>query len=176
MDDIVVIKLNLDEQETWRYTGEVLARDAHSLTLRALFNRADTPFHGILLRQGDIFIEIYYTERWYNIFQIHDRDSAEIKGWYCNVTKPAEIDPSQIRYVDLALDLLVYPDGRQLVLDEDEFEALHPDQSLRAKVFAALAELKALVTAAKRFSPGLNKYGLSQTFGSARSTHPRWIG
>ena len=91
MDDIVVIKLNLDEQETWRYTGEVLARDAHSLTLRALFNRADTPFHGILLRQGDIYIEIYYADRWYNIFQIHDRDSDEIKGWYCNVTKPAEI-------------------------------------------------------------------------------------
>jgi predicted RNA-binding protein associated with RNAse of E/G family len=145
MEDILVIKLNLDEQETWRYTGEVLARDAHSLTLRALFNRADTPFHGILLRQGDIFIEIYFTDRWYNIFQIHDRDSAAIKGWYCNVAKPAEIEASQIRYVDLALDLLVYPDGRQLVLDEDEYEALHPDETLRARASAALAELKTLV-------------------------------
>ena len=145
MDDITVIKLNLDEHETWRYTGEVLARDAHSLTLRALFNRADTPFHGILLRQGDIFIEIYYTDRWYNIFQIHDRDSAAIKGWYCNVTQPAEIEASQIRYVDLALDLLVYPDGRQLVLDEDEFEALQPEKSLRGAAIAALAELKTLV-------------------------------
>ena len=37
-------------------------------------------------------------------------------------------EASQIRYVDLALDLLVFPDGRQLVLDEDEFEALHPEE------------------------------------------------
>ena len=145
MEPVVVIKLNLAGEETWRYSGEVLTQDAHSLTLKALFNRADTPFHGITLRSRDPFIEIYYSERWYNIFQIHDRDSAEIKGWYCNVSRPAEISAGQVRYVDLALDLLVFPDGRQLVLDEDEFEALKPDPPLRAAARAALDELIALV-------------------------------
>jgi len=143
--ELVVIKLNLAGEETWRYSGELLKRDAHSLTLRALFNRPDTPVHGVLLRQGDPFIEIYYNDRWYNIFQVHDRDSAEIKAWYCNVTRPAEISAGQIRYVDLALDLLVFPDGRQLVLDEDEFEALQPGPELRAAALGALEELKTLV-------------------------------
>ncbi|HMN62561.1 MAG TPA: hypothetical protein PJ988_19510, partial [Anaerolinea sp.] len=83
MSTVLVIKLNLAEQETWRYTGEILARDAHSLTLRALFNRADTPFYDVLLRRGDPFIEVYYSDRWYNIIQIHDQDSGEIKAWYC---------------------------------------------------------------------------------------------
>ncbi len=151
MADVLVIKLNLDRQETWRYSGEVLDRDAHSLLLRALFNRADTPFHGILMRNGDPFIELYDTRRWYNIFQIHDQDSGEIKGWYCNVTRPAEIEGGQVRYVDLALDLLVYPDGRQLVLDEDEFEALHLDASLRVAARAALDELIARVRPEKGF-------------------------
>ena len=47
--------------------------------------------------------------------------------------------------MDLALDLLVFPDGRQLVLDEDEFEALQPDAALRAAAQSALDELKTLV-------------------------------
>ena len=68
MEKVVVIKLNLAGQETWRYSGEVLTRDAHSLTIRALFNRADTPFHGITLRSGDPFIEIYFNNRWYQHF------------------------------------------------------------------------------------------------------------
>jgi len=148
---VLVIKLNLADQETWRYTGEVLARDAHSLTLRALFNRADTPFHGVLLRRGDPFIEVYYSDRWYNIFQIHDQDSMKIKAWYCNVTRPAVIQEGLIRYVDLALDLLVYPDGRQLVLDEDEFEALQPDADVRRSALEALEDLKRLVRPAAGF-------------------------
>jgi hypothetical protein len=145
MSDWVIIKLNQAGQETWRYSAELLRRDAHSLIFRALFNRPDTPFHGVLLRQGDPFTEEYFTDRWYNIFEIHDQDSGEIKGWYCNVTRPAEISEGQVRYVDLALDLLVYPDGRQLVLDEDEFEALRPDALLRSAAYAALDELKSLV-------------------------------
>lgn len=154
MSTVRVIKLNLAEQETWRYTGEILARDVHSLTLRALFNRADTPFHGVLLRRGDPFIEVYFSDRWYNIFQIHDQDSGEIKAWYCNVTRPADIRADEIRYVDLALDLLVYPDGRQLVLDEDEFEALQPDADLRRSAQTALEDLKRLVRPAEGFRVG----------------------
>jgi hypothetical protein len=152
MAAVTVIKLDANGTEVWRYAGEVLARDAHSLTLRALFNRPDRLFHGILMRQGDPFVETYYRDRWYNVYQIHDRDSRAIKGWYCNVTRPAEIGSREVRYVDLALDLLVYPDGRQLTLDEEEFEALQPDAALREQARAALAELKALVRPELGFS------------------------
>ena len=52
-------------------------------------------------------------------------------------------------YVDLALDLLVYPDGRQLVLDEDEFQALSLDTATHVKAQAALNELQRLASAGK---------------------------
>ncbi len=111
--------------------------------LEARFNRPDLPFHGILLKQGDRFVETFYTDRWYNIFEIHDRDDDHLKGWYCNIGCPAEITPGTVSYVDLELDLLVFPDGRQFVLDEDEFAALELSPEIKEKALAALRQLQA---------------------------------
>jgi uncharacterized protein len=137
----VIIKLNTQRQETWRYEGRILSQDANSILIEAFFNRPDLTFHGIFLREDDRFIERYYSDRWYNIFEIHDKDDDRIKGWYCNVTTPAEISPGSIRYVDLALDLLVYPNGDHLVLDQDEFEVLDIDAHQRDQAYQALADL-----------------------------------
>lgn len=139
---ITVRKRNEKGLVTWEYTGEVLERGKDFVRLEARFNRADTPFQGILLKQGDRFVETFYTDRWYNVFEIHDRDDDALKGWYCNVGRPAVWDaPDAISYVDLALDLWVTPDGRQTVLDEDEFAALELDEPTRARAREALVEL-----------------------------------
>jgi len=142
VDSIVtIIKLNTFHEETWRYDGRVLERDDHSLLVEARFNRSDLLFHDVPLRKNDRFVERYYADRWYNIFAIHDKDDDRLKGWYCNVTFPAEIEPGRIAYVDLALDLLVYPDGRYLILDEDEFAELALDQDTSEKARKALDQL-----------------------------------
>ena len=143
-DPINVIKLNDQRQETWRYTGQVLRRWPNAVLLEARFNRDDTPFFDILLRRDDRFVEIFYSDRWYNIFEIHDREDDRLKGWYCNVCQPAEFADGQVAYVDLALDLLVYPDGRQLVLDEDEFAALALNEAMQRQARSALKALQAL--------------------------------
>ncbi len=143
-EPILVIKLNTEGKETWRYTGRVLERHVTWLKLEALFNRDDLPFHGITLRRGDRFVETYYADKWYNIFEMHDVDTDALKGWYCNVTTPARIEKDRLAYIDLALDLLVYPDNSQLVLDEDEFQELQIDAATRSKARAALAELQEL--------------------------------
>jgi protein associated with RNAse G/E len=75
---------------------------------------------GVPLVSGDVFTEYYFLNRWYNVYHIADADGA-VKGWYCNVTRPPEVDEDGISYVDMALDLFVHPDGRATVLDEDEF-------------------------------------------------------
>ncbi len=54
------------------------------------------------------------------------------------MTTPAEFSDGKIAYIDLALDLLVYPDGRYLILDEDEFEALALPHEQQAKARQAL--------------------------------------
>lgn len=143
-DEVVVIKLDVDRQERWRYQGKILNRAPHMVRLEAFFNREDMEFHGIVFAKGDRFVESFYDNRWYNIFEIRDRFQNHLKGWYCNVCLPSEFVGNEIRYVDLALDLLVYPDGRQLVLDEDEFESLVVTEEIRRQALTALCELQTL--------------------------------
>jgi uncharacterized protein len=142
--EILVSKLNPQGQETWHYTGQLLERGAQFVRLEARFNRDDTPFHGIVLRRGDRFVETYYSDRWYNIYEIHDVQTDELKGWYCNVARPAEISDGLVVYIDLALDLWVYPDGRQLVLDEEEFAELDLGMEETQAARTAMRELQEL--------------------------------
>lgn len=141
---IKVQKKNPAGEVTYEYEGVLLSRDANSITLEALFNREDMPFMDVVLKKGDRFVEHYYADRWYNIFAVYDRDDGQIKGWYCNIGKPAVIDDGVVSYVDLALDLWVSVNGKQTVLDEDEFEKLDLNEELSAGALNGLNELKLL--------------------------------
>jgi len=141
---IKVQKKNPAGEVTYEYDGVLLSRDENSVTLEALFDRADMPFMDVVFKTGDRFVEYYYTDRWYNIFVIHDRDTKKIKGWYCNIGKPAVIEDRIVSYVDLALDLWVAVDGKQTVLDEDEFEELKLNEELKTGALNGLDELKDL--------------------------------
>jgi len=141
---IKVQKKNPAGEVTYEYEGNLLSRDRRSVKLEALFDRADMPFMDVVFKTGDRFIEYYYSDRWYNIFVIHDREDDKIKGWYCNVGKPAVFEDGTVSYVDLALDLWVSTDGKQTVLDEDEFEKLDLNEELRIGARNGLEQLKNL--------------------------------
>ena len=138
-----ILKKNLADEVTWQYEGEELSRDKNSITIEALFNRDDMPFQEIVLKRNDRFVETFYSDKWYNIFAIYDRDDGNLKGWYCNITKPAIIEIDSVSYVDLALDLWVSANGQQTVLDEDELEELKLGEVLKENVYAGLRELQA---------------------------------
>jgi len=146
---ITVLKLNERGVEVFRYSGTLVGKQGTSLTLEAYFERSDIQFFGLTFREGDRFIETYYSDRWFNIFEIHDAGDDHLKGWYCNITRPARIDQGHIYAEDLALDLLVYPDGRVQVLDEDEFEEIALGESDRKNALSALEELKQRVKTRK---------------------------
>lgn len=150
MPDFTVIKLDHAGEETWRYRGELIERGSHHILLEAQFDRHDTQVNGMLLAQGDRFLEIYYDNRWYNVFQIHDRTDNSLKGWYANIGMPAQIEDRVISYRDLALDLLVFPDGRQVILDEEEFSSLPITEEVREQAREALGELQ------RRFTQEVN--------------------
>jgi uncharacterized protein len=139
-----VQKKNLSGQVTVEYEGDVLQRRENYVTLEALFTREATPVVDVIFKKDDRFVEYFYADRWYNIFTVHDRENGNIKGWYCNVSKPAEIETDVVSYVDLALDLWVAADGKQTVLDEDEFEELDLSKELSAAALKGLDELKEL--------------------------------
>ena len=145
---ITIVKNNHLGEEVWRYSGRVLAESPNSILVEARFNRADLVFNGILLKENDRFVEFYSREKWFNIYEIYDRDDALLKAWYCNVTRPARWAKWVLCYDDLALDLLVYPSGHQLALDEDEFTGLNLFESEREQARQALEELKGLFSRA----------------------------
>ncbi|MCC6568141.1 MAG: DUF402 domain-containing protein [Anaerolineales bacterium] len=139
---IKVQKKNPAGEVVYEYEGDELRRDDTSVVLEALFTRDDMPFQDVVFKKGDRFVEYYYSDRWYNIFAIYDRDDGQLKGWYCNIGKPAVIEDGVVSYVDLALDLWVSANGAQTILDEDEFAALELTGELRTSALVGLNDLK----------------------------------
>jgi uncharacterized protein len=142
--NVLVIKQNPAGEDTFRYHGQLIWGKNEAWILEAYFGRDDMDVFGMPFRKGDRFLEYYATDRWFNIFEIHAVEDDQLRGWYCNIATPAELTGETITYQDLALDLLVFADGRQIVLDEDEFQNLELDQEGHTQALRALAELQAL--------------------------------
>jgi protein associated with RNAse G/E len=141
---IKVQKKNPAGEVTYQYEGDLVRQDGSCIVIEALFDRKDMPFQDVVFRTGDRFVEYYYSDRWYNVFAVHDKDDGTIKGWYCNIGKPAEIEDDVVSYIDLALDLWVSASWKQTVLDEDEFEALALTGELHAGALNGLKEVQSL--------------------------------
>lgn len=112
-------------EHKYSYEGELSSRDSHAVVVRAPWTFSEMALAYARFSPGDIFTETFYTDRWYNIFEIVDADQ-NLKGWYCNITRPARITDDAIEWDDLALDVWMDADGMQQVLDEDEFEVMKP--------------------------------------------------
>lgn len=141
MTDLTVYKLDADGQEVWQYPARQLERGAYHVRLEAFFNRNDLDLGFAVFARGDRFVEHFYSDRWYNVFAVHEGRSARLKGWYCNICRPALLEETVVRCEDLALDVWVAADGSFLVLDEDEFSALALTADERANSLNALEEL-----------------------------------
>lgn len=139
---VTVRKLDAQGREVLRYTGQILRKMETGLVIEAIFEMEEREFHGLVFRSGDRFVETHYRDRWYNVLAIYDVDTRELKGWYCNITRPAHIEEASITSEDLALDLVVRVDGSWFVLDEDEYAALELNSADRNRAEAALRELQ----------------------------------
>ncbi len=144
--DVTVRKFLYDGTPHYVWEGRLVERDDELVVLEAYFTRGKRDLGYVVFERGDLFVEFYYFDRWYNVFQIYSATGV-LKGWYCNVGAPAQIAGGQLTFVDFALDVFAYPDHTFVVLDEHEFEELartiyRPIEVEAAK--AALAKLTAL--------------------------------
>ncbi len=135
---LTISKLDAREEPLLSYPGEMMYEDEQLVVARCRFAPLrDVDLGDVLFRRGDVLIEFYYRRQPFNIFALYS-PIGQLKAWYCNVVAYNEIADGQIRWADLALDLLVLPDGEQIVLDADEFEALGPSAEERDLALAAL--------------------------------------
>lgn len=134
-----------------RYEGRLVRRDEHSVVLEAPFviDVEQYTLLDVVLKRGDRFVETYYDDRYYNVYEIFDRDDGRLKGWYCNLSRPARFSANTVAWVDLALDLWVWPDGRSEILDRDEFDLLPLDASERDEIWNAVLQLRRLFSSGK---------------------------
>jgi len=167
---VLVRKLDHAGREKARYIGHVLERGIHAVVIQTAWQRAAMDLGFVTLEPEDRWREYFYDDRWYNIFEIRTKE-LQLKGWYCNITRPARITGTTVDWEDLALDLWVEPDGTASVLDEDEFECLTLPLMEREEALCALAELRRMVS--QRHGPfdridrgGLTEAGDSVPIGS----------
>jgi uncharacterized protein len=150
MEQIVVRKLDTRGRLVTTYAATVVERLADGVLLDSRWGRPALALGYTTFETGDCFREWFYSDRWYNIFEIAASGGDALKGWYCNIAEPATITETEIRCRDLLLDLWVAPDGKTLVLDEDEFtEDDSIDAPTRTQALVALAELEQMVVARK---------------------------
>lgn len=151
MTTVTIEKRNHRGEFVLEYTGELVNQDAYSICVQAIFERREANLGFVVFRQGDLFIEWFFSDRWFNIFEVHEGESETIKGWYCNITRPAFFDGDRIWADDLALDIFVMPNGALIMLDEDEFSQLELTTEERMATLRAIETLRAMV--ANRAAP-----------------------
>ncbi len=148
---ILVRKLDYRGQEIFHWSGEIVAQQPDGIVVEAPFNVGRVDLGYVVLERGDLFVEFYYFQRWFNIFQVFGSDGA-LKGWYCNLSTPATLRDAELTYRDLALDLFVRPDGTWVEDDRDEYEqhkaTLYRPEDVAAAE-AGLAELLAWARAGR---------------------------
>jgi protein associated with RNAse G/E len=142
MKQIKIIKQDYLGRNVWEYSGNLLDVRENRIIIEAFFDRRETRLDQLYLQEGDKFIETYFLDKWFNIYEILVQQDGPIKAWYCNISFPAEFFGNTLVYRDLELDLLVYPDGRRKVLDMDDFISLPIDSQVRTAALNALNELQ----------------------------------
>ncbi len=106
------------------YPAEVLFDDGEHVVVAATWAETSERDVGyVRFEHRDAWTEHYWRSRWYAVKEIR-RATGELKGWYCDVARPATLDEGQLRSDDLYLDLWVSGNGATVLrLDEDEFIA-----------------------------------------------------
>ncbi|MFD7556202.1 MULTISPECIES: DUF402 domain-containing protein [unclassified Streptomyces] len=109
-------------REKIRYPAAQVADDGDRISVRAPWAAEGVRDFGFVrFEPGDVFVEHFWRTRWYAVKEVWTGDGV-LKGWYCDVTRPAVVREGVITVEDLDLDLWVSADGSSVLrLDEDEF-------------------------------------------------------
>ncbi|MCL6738771.1 DUF402 domain-containing protein [Streptomyces neyagawaensis] len=131
-----------------RYPARLLGDDGVRVVVRADWASPGVRDFGFVrFEPGDVFTEYYWRDRWYSVKEVRDGRGG-LKGWYCDITRPAVRSGGELVVEDLDLDLWRSADGTAVVrLDEDEFaDSGLPttDPEAAAAALAALDELELL--------------------------------
>lgn len=73
-----------------------------------------------IIAKGTRSVEAFFFDRWYNYFSFYE-PNREFRNHYINISMPPRMIDDAVDYVDLDIDVIIWPDERIEVLDEQEF-------------------------------------------------------
>jgi uncharacterized protein len=117
-----ILALKYDGRPHYTWPAVLLEDDGERLRLRSVIGgllvHYTRGFQEPTRRPSDL---IFWRDRWYNVF-MNLHDDGTIRNFYCNVAMPPSVEDHTIKFVDLDLDVQVFPDGTHRLLDRDEFD------------------------------------------------------
>jgi predicted RNA-binding protein associated with RNAse of E/G family len=110
-------------------------------------------FGKVVVANGYLAIWFIFKRKWYDVGKFYDR-TGKFTGYYCDIIRPVArllSSPSKTAIItDLFLDLWISPDGRCIVLDEDQLNRAVARRTISASLATkARKELKELIRAAR---------------------------
>ncbi|MEV5605670.1 DUF402 domain-containing protein [Streptomyces sp. NPDC052299] len=140
-----------------RYPAAPVADDGTRITVRAPWAAPGVRDFGFVrFEPGDVFTEHYWRDAWFAVKEVRS-GTGGLKGWYCDVTRPAVLRDGELVVEDLDLDLWVSADRSEILrLDEDEFAASGlavRDPEAAKAAMAALDELERLARSGNGLAP-----------------------
>ena len=120
-EEITVISRNYDLtiKRTWK--AKLVRDESPLIELIGEFDQDVEHSNLGLISYGTVSYEYYWIDRWYNIFRFQEA-KGKLRNYYCNIAMPPTLRNRTLDYVDLDVDILVWPDRSFEILDLDEFQ------------------------------------------------------
>ncbi len=115
---------------TERYECDLISMDSGRAVLRYVSDRTfESKRLGITFPPGCITLALYEEGKSRVFWGIYSPD-AELLGYFVHICRDVAISDDEVDYLDLLLDIWFYPDGRHIILDEDEVAECREDGRL----------------------------------------------
>jgi uncharacterized protein len=111
-------KYDLTIRRSWEC--ELIRREDQLLVLKGVFETEVVHPELGRIGAGTISHEFFWFDRWCNIFRFEEPDGS-LRNYYGNICMPPTFDGNTLDYVDLDIDIVVWPDQTRQILDEEEF-------------------------------------------------------
>lgn len=73
----------------------------------------------------------FYPDKWFNVISMIRKSGVH---YYCNLASPSLYDGEAIKNIDYDLDVKVLPNGKSIILDEDEYSEHAREMHYHAKL------------------------------------------
>lgn len=146
MEIITVRSKKIYSQASRSWKAKVIRKeDDFWLLLGKFQSKVIHPALGIIA-PGTLSYEYFWKNKWFTIFQFHNPDGT-FRNFYCNINTPPIFSDSEINYLDLEIDLVVWRDLSYKVLDMEEFakESHFYSQEIISNAYNAVSQLQDMI-------------------------------